>query len=164
MKWTSAWGNYGNWWLTKYLCCDLQIWGDNFPNRLPVCKLWRVLLHTHTHSHSHTHLRWGGCASKGIIILGLIPRRPASVDMLSSDSWPKRYGGNQPIRKSRYSTVVFVTDPSVDLRIFSKTFNLGALVAFPNITLFHSFVMNFTVPADSCSSGSVSWQHCHHDK
>lgn len=27
--------------------------------------------------------------SKGIIIFGLIPRRPASVDMLSSDSWPK---------------------------------------------------------------------------
>lgn len=31
---------------------------------------------------------WGGWESKGIIIFGLIPRLPASVDMLSSDSCP----------------------------------------------------------------------------
>ena len=80
--------------------------------------------HTHTHPHTPTHLRWGGCESKGIIILGLIPRRPASVDMLSSDSWPKRYGGNQPIRKCCYSVILFENDPSVDLRIINQFVSL----------------------------------------
>lgn len=57
----------------------------------------------------NTHLRWGGCASKGIIILGLIPRRPASVDMLSSDSWPKKRARWKPANQMLWACIWFST-------------------------------------------------------
>lgn len=43
-------------------------------------------------------LRCGGWESKGIIILGLTPLRPASVDTLSSTSWPE----NTPTQQCSY--------------------------------------------------------------
>lgn len=61
------------------------------------------------------NLRWGGWESKGIIIFGLIPRLPASVDMLSSDSCPRHQ-----IRR-----LVISVCPRPLSSVGSKTFPVG---------------------------------------
>lgn len=58
-------------------------------------------------------LRWGGWESKGIIILGLIPLLPASVDMLSSDSCPegKNTEGYSPLQQDFCDTIPDAFNP-----------------------------------------------------